>query len=117
MKKSLTIVFVAMMALSIQACTGFIFRIDVPQGNYLEQKDVDKLRIGMTREQVEFVLGRPLVRDSFNQDVWYYVYKIKRGMSDEHVQKNMEVHFEDDKLAKVEGDFELHEDFNTPLEQ
>lgn len=49
--------------LSISACSSWVFRIDLPQGNYLEQKDIDKLQVGMTKEQVKFVLGSPVVLD------------------------------------------------------
>ncbi|WP_416308261.1 outer membrane protein assembly factor BamE [Neptunicella sp. SCSIO 80796] len=117
MKKYQKILCAALTVLGLQACSGFIYRIDIPQGNYLEQKDVDKLRIGMSKEQVIYVLGRPVVKDSFDHDTWYYVYSMKRGMSDNNFRKEMNIFFEDDKVAKVTGDMELSEDFNTPLEQ
>lgn len=43
--------------LFLTACQGFIFRMDIPQGNYLTKKEVEKLRINMTKEQVSYVLG------------------------------------------------------------
>ncbi|GAB3023207.1 outer membrane protein assembly factor BamE [Bowmanella dokdonensis] len=102
---------------SLQACSSWIYRIDIPQGNYLDEKDVQKLRIQMTKEQVIYVLGQPVVNDPFNQDKWYYVYTMKRGMSDDHVRKELIIEFDNGKLAKVSGDFEMGEDFNTPLDQ
>lgn len=66
--------------LTSSACSNWIYRIDVPQGNFLDQRDVSKLRIGMTKEQVIYVLGNPVVQDSFDDDTWYYVYDMKRGM-------------------------------------
>ncbi|MDN4501062.1 outer membrane protein assembly factor BamE [Alteromonadaceae bacterium BrNp21-10] len=116
MKKYLQFLFAVIVITGTQACSGFIFRIDIPQGNYLEEKDVEKLRIGMTKEQVIYVLGRPVVRDSFDHDTWYYVYSMKRGMTDNHFSKEMTISFVDDKIVSVEGDMELSEDFNTPLE-
>lgn len=100
-------------------CSNWIYRIDVPQGNFLDERDVEKLRIGMTKEQVIYVLGRPVVQDSFDKDTWYYVYDMKRGMAKrgEDFQKQMIITFEDNKVTNVEGDFELSEDFNTPLDQ
>ena len=100
-------------------CSNWIYRIDVPQGNFLDERDVEKLRVGMTKEQVIYVLGRPVVQDSFDNDTWYYVYDMKRGMvkRGEDFQKQMIITFEDNKVASVEGDFELSEDFNTPLDQ
>lgn len=106
------------LTLLLSACSNWVFRIDVPQGNYLIQQDIDKLRIGMTREQVLYVLGKPVVRDSFASDTFYYVYKMKRGMKTEEgdFRKDLFIHFEDDKLAAISGDFEEPEDFNIPLD-
>ncbi|MBF7072527.1 outer membrane protein assembly factor BamE [Glaciecola sp. MH2013] len=100
------------------ACKNWIFRIDVPQGNYLDDRDVKKLRINMTKEQVIYVLGHPVVEDSFDQNTWYYVYEMKRGMSKrgEDFKKELVIDFEDGKLQAVRGDFELDENFNVPLD-
>ena len=113
------LILIAVTSLFLSACADWIYRIDVPQGNYLEQKDVDKLRIAMTKEQVIFVLGRPVVKDAFNTDTWYYVYEMKRGMAKrgEDFKKGLIIHFTDGKVSKVEGDFEMSEDFETPLDQ
>ena len=102
--------------LSITACSSWVYRIDIPQGNYLEQKDIDKLQIDMTKEQVKFVLGNPVVQDTFNADVWYYVYRFKSGRSAEfNVEKKFTVFFENNKVTKVDGDFEVPESFYTPM--
>lgn len=107
------------LSLSLSACSNWIYRIDVPQGNFLDENDVDKLRVGMTKEQVIYVLGRPILKDAFDKDTWYYVYKMKRGMAKrgEDFEKHMVITFVDDRISTVEGDFELSEDFNTPLDQ
>lgn len=106
------------LTITLSGCANWVFRIDVAQGNYLIQQDVDKLRIGMSKEQVEFVLGKPVVRDSFADDIYYYVYSVKRGMkaNGENYKKNLFLHFENEKLANLSGDFEEPEDFNTPLD-
>ena len=108
----LTIVF------STTSCKNWIYRIDIPQGNYLDDRDVQKLRINMTKEQVIYVLGHPVVEDSFDFDTWYYVYEMKRGMSKrgEDFRKELIIRFEGDKLVEVVGDFELSEEFDTPLD-
>ncbi|MCW8091420.1 outer membrane protein assembly factor BamE [Alteromonas sp. ASW11-130] len=117
--KLLQSLFIITFISSLAGCTDWIYRIDVPQGNFLEEKDVKKLRIGMSKEQVIYVLGRPVVKDSFNHDTWYYVYDMKRGMSKrgEDFQKRLIIQFEEDKLISAEGDFELSDDFNTPLDK
>lgn len=106
------------LTITLSGCANWIFRIDIAQGNYLIQQDIEKLRIGMTKEQVEFVLGKPVVRDSFADDVYYYIYSMKRGMSTngKDFRADLFLHFENDKLTKLTGDFEEPEEFNTPLD-
>lgn len=113
------LLLLACSVLTLQGCKNWIFRIDIPQGNFLQQRDIDKLRIGMNKEQVTFVLGRPVVQNAFNDDTWIYYYEITRGntKNGEDLQYEFLVHFEDEKLASVEGDYTVSEDFNTPLEQ
>ncbi len=115
--KFFAIVIVVSMFLS--GCNNWIYRIDVPQGNFLDERDVKKLRIGMTKEQVEFVLGKPVVQDSFDHDTWYYLYEMKRGMSKrgDDFKKSLIIDFNENKITKVDGDFELSEDFMVPLDQ
>lgn len=99
-------------ALSLSACSSWVYRIDIPQGNYLEQKNIDKLQLNMTKEQVKFVLGSPVMVDSFNDDIWHYVYRFKSGKSASlNSEKKFIVKFEDNKLVSAEGDFELPESY------
>lgn len=64
------------LALGVSACSvnKVVYRIDVPQGNYLEADSVAKVQTGMNKEQVQYLLGTPMLIDPFNQSVWYYVY-------------------------------------------
>ena len=116
--KSAHIIIILLVGLFTTACTDWIYRIDVPQGNYLDQKDVNKLRVAMTKEQVRFVLGNPVVQDSFNSNTWYYVYDMKRGMRKrgEDVRKELIIRFEGERLLDIEGDFEKPEEFDIPLD-
>ena len=111
-------VFAIILALSLSACSSWVYRIDIPQGNYLEQKDIDKLQIAMTKEQVKFILGSPVVVDTFNKDTWYYVYDMKRGMSKrgDDIRKELILTFVDGKLSTMKGDFKKPEEFDIPLE-
>jgi outer membrane protein assembly factor BamE len=103
-------------ALTLSACSSWVFRYDVPQGNYLEQKSIDKLQVGMTKEQVKFILGSPVVVDPFNHDNWNYVYTLKSGRDSKFNQKKKFIlTFVDDKLTAAEGDFTLSDNFNTPF--
>jgi len=104
-------------ALSLSACSSWVYRIDVPQGNYLEQKDIDKLQIDMTKDQVKFILGSPVLVDSFNNDTWHYAYIFKSGRSDKfNMRKDFVIHFKNDKVVSAKGDFKLSDNFNTPME-
>ena len=103
-------------ALTLSACSSWVFRYDVAQGNYLEQKSIDKLQVGMTKEQVKFILGSPVVVDAFDNDTWSYVYKLKSGRNKDFDQrKQFIINFSDDKLISASGDFELSDKFNTPF--
>ncbi|WP_052074552.1 outer membrane protein assembly factor BamE [Shewanella mangrovi] len=119
-KQSLTLLGAVALSLSLSACSvmdWLIYKPDIPQGNYMEKQQVEKLRVDMTKEQVEFILGRPVLRDSFADDTWYYVYHYKSGRDASIIHKELVAHFDGDKLASVTGDYELSADFKTPLDQ
>lgn len=119
-KPSLTLLGAAALSISLSGCGVFdylVYKPDIPQGNYMEPQQVEKLRVEMTKEQAEYVLGRPVLRDSFADDTWYYVYHFKSGRDASIIHKELVLHFENNRLAKVSGDYELSADFNTPLEQ
>ena len=75
----------------------------VQQGNVVEQGALDKLKPGMTRSQVRFLLGTPLVVDVFRQDRWDYVFMLKRR-GEPLQQRRVTVVFNGDELARIEGD-------------
>jgi len=78
-------------------------KIDIQQGNYVTQDMVAKLSAGMSRSQVRFALGTPLVVDPFHADRWDYVYVLqKKGLVTE--QRRIVVVFKDDKLVRIDGD-------------
>lgn len=101
--------------LSLGACSSWIYRIDIPQGNFLEQKDVDKLRVAMTKEQVTYVLGSPVASNAFDNDTWHYFYALKGGRGN-NFEKQLIVEFKDDKLQNIKGDFDKSAEFSTPLD-
>ncbi|MGE5088644.1 MAG: outer membrane protein assembly factor BamE [Candidatus Levyibacteriota bacterium] len=80
-----------------------VYKIDINQGNYLSQDMVDKLKVGMTQQQVRQILGTPLVESPFRKDRWDYVYEFsRRGTVREH--RNFTVWFADGKVTRWEGD-------------
>lgn len=79
------------------------YRMDIQQGNVVTQAMVAKLKPGMTRGQVRFALGTPLVVDPFRDDRWDYVYYLAKG-GEMTEKRRIAVIFKDDKLLRVEGD-------------
>jgi outer membrane protein assembly factor BamE len=88
------------------------YKLPIQQGNFLEQKDVDKLRPGMSRDQVIFVLGSPVVQSAFDDSRWEYVYTLRLG-GDITNQKKLTAFFKQDVLERIEGDFKVPEAFNS----
>lgn len=81
-----------------------VYRIHVEQGNIITQEMVDQLKPGMSRRQVRFVLGTPLVEDSFNQSRWDYAYVIRNGLTVIR-EAHLTVFFEGDQMVRLEGDY------------
>ena len=79
------------------------YRIDVRQGNFVTQDMVAQLKPGLSREQVRFILGSPLVTDMFHVNRWDYVYRFQPGRG-EAEQRVLTVFFQDNKLTRVAGD-------------
>ncbi|GAA6132698.1 outer membrane protein assembly factor BamE [Halopseudomonas sabulinigri] len=94
------------LSITLSGC-GFIpgvYKIDVQQGNVVTQEMVDQLRPGMTQRQVRFIMGTPLLQDTFHPDRWDYLYSMKSGRQD-RVQERISLNFEDNRLVGLSGDF------------
>jgi outer membrane protein assembly factor BamE len=79
------------------------YRIDVRQGNMVTQDMVAQLKLGLTKDQVRFVLGTPLLADVFHADRWDYVYRMQTG-DGEIQQRRLAVFFDKGKLVRLGGD-------------
>lgn len=86
---------------SLLALTGCVYRMDIQQGNYLDGKTVSQLKVGMTRSQVRYLLGTPMVQDIFDNDRWDYIYYYKRGYVRRPVQSRVIVYFNGDKVQRL----------------
>ena len=80
-----------------------VYKINVEQGNIVTQEMVDQLKPGMNRRQVRFILGTPLVEDTFNQNRWDYLY-VKRNGEKVLSESRLTVEFEGDELVRILGD-------------
>ena len=81
----------------------FIYRIDINQGNIFTQDMVNQLKPGMTKRQVAFVMGNPLVADAFHKDRWDFIYSNEPG-DEARVEKKLSVIFHNDQLTGIQGD-------------
>jgi outer membrane protein assembly factor BamE len=86
---------------------GCVYRANMSQGNLIEQEDLDQVEIGMTRKQVRFLLGTPLVDDPFHQARWDYVYFIRIGRDSATFKRWVTIIFENDIVAEIRSDQEL----------
>lgn len=89
-------------ALLVMAGAGCVYRQDIQQGNLLDREQVDQVEVGMTRSQVRFLLGTPMVIDSFDSNRWDYIYSLQRGHSRKVRKRHLVVWFEGDKVARIE---------------
>ena len=78
-----------------------VFRIDVGQGNLITKEMLDKLRVGMTPRQVEYVMGTPMIADTFHPERWDYIYSLETGKGI-LVQNQLTLFFENERLAKID---------------
>lgn len=87
--------------------SGCVYRAAIQQGNFIEQEDLDQLEVGMTRSQVRFLLGTPMVDDPFHKDRWDYIYYLKIGRDDATNKRWVSVLFENDIVSEIRRDQEL----------
>jgi outer membrane protein assembly factor BamE len=80
-----------------------VYRLNIQQGNVLEQEMLDKLRPGMNKNQVRFIMGTPAINDPFHSERWDYIYT-RSVNGGQRRQVHLTMYFEDEKLAYLEGD-------------
>lgn len=78
------------------------YKIDIQQGNFVSKEMISQLKIGMTTDQVRFVLGTPMLSDIFHADRWHYPFRIQKGNGEVTVS-NVAVYFKDGRLERFEG--------------
>lgn len=95
------------MVIALASSSGCVYRASISQGNLIKDEDLAQLDIGMTRKQVRFLLGTPMIADPFHQDRWDYVYYLKVGRQDARFKRWVTVVFEDDRVSEIRKDQEL----------
>ncbi len=82
--------------------SGCVYRINIQQGNYLDQSAVNQVKEGMTRSQVRYLLGTPLASDPFTKERWDYIYYLKKGRTRHIDSRRVTVFFDGEKVAKLD---------------
>ena len=113
MYKFLTVVLLSILATGCGILDPWVYKINKQQGNITEQKKVDKLEIGMTKEQVQFLLGTPMAENSFDPNRWDYKYTYQPGHG-QFTSNNLTLYFVDNKLTKIEGEPLLKDALSKP---
>ena len=79
-----------------------VYKINVEQGNVVTEEMVEQLRPGLNRRQVRYIMGTPLIEDSFHSDRWDYRYLLRNG-NQTIAETQLTLWFEDDELVRAEG--------------
>lgn len=123
MRQFVTITALCLALAATGGCAGFtekipgVYRIDIQQGNVVEQEMLDQLEHGMDKSQVRFIMGTPMLIDPFNSNRWEYVYSYKRGVRTRE-QRHISLHFdENDQLSHLSGDIKMGEGLRQVAEE
>jgi outer membrane protein assembly factor BamE len=89
--------------------SGCVYRANISQGNIVEEEDLDQVEVGMTRNQVRFLLGTPMVDDPFRKNRWDYVYYVKIGRNDATAKRWVTILFDGDTVSEIQRNRDLAE--------
>jgi outer membrane protein assembly factor BamE len=103
--KKILISMLCAATLALAGCGNILkpYKIDVQQGNLISQRDLNKVRPGMNKTQIRFLLGTPLIVDPFHAKRWDYIYTFKPGYGKGKL-KRVSLYFDNKKLVRIEGD-------------
>jgi len=104
------LILLFLLAFGLATSSACVYRATIAQGNLVEQKDLDQVEVGMTRSQVRFLLGTPMIDDPFHASRWDYVYYVKIGRRDAAFKRWVSVVFDDNVVAEIHKDLELAPD-------
>jgi len=90
--------------LLLLATQGCVYRMTVQQGNFLDARQVVQVKEGMTRAQVRFLLGTPMLPDAFDSGRWDYLYTLNLGSAGSTTRQRLTLWFTEDKVSRIEND-------------
>jgi len=104
------LILLSLVAITLVSTSGCVYRASISQGNLIEQDDLDQVEVGMTRNQVRFLLGTPMIDDPFHATRWDYVYYLKIGRKDAAFKRWVSVYFDDNIVSEIQKEQELAPD-------
>ena len=100
--------FLLGMTIALAVSSGCVYRASIAQGNVIKEEDLVQLEVGMTKNQVRFLLGTPMIDDPFRKQRWDYVYYLRLGRQDASFTRWVSVFFENDIVSEIRKDQELN---------
>ena len=99
------LIMLLIFSLLVSSCS--LYKIDVQQGNVITQEMLDQLELGMSSRKVRFIMGTPLLRDTFHQNRWDYLFSFLEGKTGKRQQQTISLFFDQqDQLIRVSGNVE-----------
>jgi outer membrane protein assembly factor BamE len=99
-----------LLGLALAATSGCVYQANLAQGNLLKQEDLDQVEVGMTRTQVRFLLGTPMIDDPFHLDRWDYIYFIRIGRNPASFKRWVSIFFDEEIVREIVDGQELSPD-------
>lgn len=97
-----------LLGFALTASSACVYQANLAQGNLLKQEDLDQVEVGMTRTQVRFLLGTPMIDDPFHLDRWDYVYYVRIGRNSASFKRWVSIYFADDAVSEMVDGRELN---------
>ncbi|MBD3668786.1 MAG: outer membrane protein assembly factor BamE [Kangiella sp.] len=95
-------IFLSALLICFSLLSACVYKPTIQQGNILEQSQVNKLKIGMTKDQISYVLGNPALNTNLNSDTWYYLYYMVPSTGEKREERII-LHFDGEVLQSIEG--------------
>ena len=103
--RKITLLFLTFFCLAV--ASGCVYRASISQGNLIKQEDLDQAEIGMTMNQIRFLLGSPMIDDPFTRNRWDYIYYLKIGRKDAGQKRWVSIFFVDEKVSEIRKNQDL----------
>jgi len=103
--KTLKYLTILLLIILTQAC---VYQANMAQGNFVDKEDLDQVEIGMTRNQVRFLLGTPMIDDPFHEDRWDYIYYLNIGREKAILKTWVSIFFENNEVSDINKNQKLN---------